>query len=854
MMRKGALFMPEQTNAGKRPLCVGLIAHVDAGKTTLSEAMLYLSGAKRTLGRVDHADAALDTDPLERARGITIFSKQARLSWKEQSMVLVDTPGHADLTAETERTLQVLDCAVLVISGTDGIQSHTLTLWHLLERYGVPVLLFVNKTDLPGFDREQVLAELRRRLSPGCVPMDLPPAALEEAAALCDDSLLEQFLAGSPVTDGNLRGLFAARKLYPVCFGSALRLTGVEPMLDTLTRLAPEKSAGADFGALVYKISRDAQGARLTWLRVTGGSLRVRMPISYANAQGEILSEKPQQLRLYSGEKFTAVEEVSTGNLAAVTGLTATWAGQALGAQAPVLPPLTEPVMTYRVALPAGMEVAAALPKLRLLEEEEPLLHLVPEGDKLHVQIMGRVQQEVFVSLARDRLGLEVQLADRRIFYKETIRNQVEGVGHFEPLRHYAEVHLLLEPLPRGRGLEFDTVCPTDVLDGNYQSLILTHLREKVHRGVLTGAPITDMKLTLLVGKAHPKHTEGGDFRQATYRAVRQGLMQAESVLLEPWYAFTVTAPTAAIGRVITDIRGMGGEFDPPEAVGDMSTLSGKVPAGEVRDYADTLAAFTRGTGRLQLSMDGYSPCHNAGQIIREADYDPEADPDNTPDSVFCAHGAGFLVKWNKVPEYMHLSSSLKTEKPPVLLERKPIDDRELEAIMEREFGPARRRVYTPPAVHSAKEEIPLPPPRQKWLLVDGYNILFAWDSLKEQAKTDLDAARRQLCNALRSYAGFTGTQVTVVFDGYRVKGNPGEKALEGNIRVIYTGEGETADRYLEELAARIGKNDAVWVASSDSLVQLSSFRSGVLRISARELEQEVARARKEMDKFLTGR
>ena len=846
--------MPEQTNAGKRPLCVGLIAHVDAGKTTLSEAMLYLSGAKRTLGRVDHADAALDTDPLERARGITIFSKQARLSWKEQSMVLVDTPGHADLTAETERTLQVLDCAVLVISGTDGIQSHTLTLWHLLERYGVPVLLFVNKTDLPGFDREQVLAELRRRLSPGCVPMDLPPAALEEAAALCDDSLLEQFLAGSPVTDGNLRGLFAARKLYPVCFGSALRLTGVEPMLDTLTRLAPEKSAGADFGALVYKISRDAQGARLTWLRVTGGSLRVRMPISYANARGEILSEKPQQLRLYSGEKFTAVEEVSTGNLAAVTGLTATWAGQALGAQAPVLPPLTEPVMTYRVALPAGMEVAAALPKLRLLEEEEPLLHLVPEGDKLHVQIMGRVQQEVFVSLARDRLGLEVQLADRRIFYKETIRNQVEGVGHFEPLRHYAEVHLLLEPLPRGRGLEFDTVCPTDVLDGNYQSLILTHLREKVHRGVLTGAPITDMKLTLLVGKAHPKHTEGGDFRQATYRAVRQGLMQAESVLLEPWYAFTVTAPTAAIGRVITDIRGMGGEFDPPEAVGDMSTLSGKVPAGEVRDYADTLAAFTRGTGRLQLSMDGYSPCHNAGQVIREADYDPEADPDNTPDSVFCAHGAGFLVKWDKVPEYMHLSSSLKTEKPPVLLERKPIDDRELEAIMEREFGPARRRVYTPPAAHSAKEEIPLPPPRQKWLLVDGYNILFAWDSLKEQAKTDLDAARRQLCDALRSYAGFTGTQVTVVFDGYRVKGNPGEKALEGNIRVVYTGEGETADRYLEELAARIGKNDAVWVASSDSLIQLSSFRSGVLRISARELEQEVARARKEMDKFLTGR
>lgn len=843
--------MPEQEKPGRCPLNVGLLAHVDAGKTSLSEAMLYLSGAKRTLGRVDHADAALDTDPLERARGITIFSKQARLHWKGQDVVLVDTPGHADLTAETERTLQVLDCAVLVISGTDGVQSHTLTLWHLLERYGVPVLLFVNKTDLPGFDRERVLSELRQRLGSPCIPMDLPPAELAEAAALCDDSLLEQYLAGSPVTEGNLRELFAARRLFPVCFGSALRLTGVEALLDTLTRFAPAKPAGADFGALIYKISRDPQGARLTWLRVTGGSLRVRMPLTYSNGQGETLVEKPQQIRLYSGEKFVLAEEAPAGSLAAVTGLSATRAGQVLGRQAPVLQPVTEPVMTYRVVLPAGMEAAAALPKLRLLEEEEPQLHLVPQGDKIHVQIMGRVQQEVFVSLARERLGLDVRLADRRIFYKETIRNTVEGVGHFEPLRHYAEVHLLLEPLSPGSGLEFATVCPTDVLDANYQSLILTHLREKAHRGVLTGTPITDMKLTLLIGKAHPKHTEGGDFRQATYRAVRQGLMQAESVLLEPWYDFTVTAPTSVIGRVITDIRAMGGEFDPPEAAGDMSVLSGRVPAGEVRDYADTLSAFSRGTGRLQLSMGGYAPCHNAEQVIREADYDPEADLDNTPDSVFCAHGAGFVVKWNQVPEYMHLSSSLKTEKPPVLLERKPIDDRELEAIMEREFGPARRRVYTPPVVHNASEEVPLPPPRQKWLLVDGYNILFAWENLKALANTDLDAARRQLCDALRSYAGFTGTQVTVVFDGYRRKGNPGEKVLEGNIRVVYTGEGETADRYLEELAARIGKNDAVWVASSDSLVQLSSFRSGILRISARELEQEVARARQEMGKFL---
>ena len=507
--------------------------------------------------------------------------------------------------------------------------------------------------------------------------------------------------------------------------------------------------------------------------------------------------------------------------------------------------------MTYRVKLPKGVDPAQALPKLKLLEEEEPQLRLLWEGDQIHVQIMGRVQLEVFTSLVRDRLGMEVTLEDRRIFYKETIRGTVEGVGHFEPLRHYAEVHLLLEPLPAGSGLVFDTVCPTDVLDGNYQSLILTHLAEKTHRGVLIGAPITDMKLTLLVGKAHLKHTEGGDFRQATYRAVRQGLMQAESVLLEPWYDFSLTAPTDSIGRAITDIRAMGGEFDAPQASGDMSILKGTVPAGEVRDYADTLAAYTRGRGRLQLAFHGYAPCHNAKEVIEAAAYDPEADTDNTPDSVFCAHGAGFNVKWDRVRDYMHLESGLKTEKPPVLLQRSRIDDRELEAIMEREFGPARRRIYTAPAQRSAKEEVPLPPPRQKWILVDGYNIIFAWEDLKKQAEADLDAARRQLCDAMVGYAGFTGTQVVVVFDGYRQKGSLGEKERYHNIRLVYTGEGETADRYLEELAAGIGKNDSVWVASSDSLVQLSSFRSGVLRMSARELGEEVERASREMGMFL---
>ena len=841
--------MPEQLK--KTPCCTALLAHVDAGKTTLSEAMLYLAGAKRTLGRVDHGDAALDTDPLERARGITIFSKQARLTFGGRELVLLDTPGHADFAPEAERVMPVLDCAVLVVSGTDGVQAHTQTLWELLRRYHVPVFLFVNKTDLPGFNRETLLKQLRQHLSSGCVPMDLPRQELEEAAAVCDDALLEQYLSGSPVTDGNLRALTAARKLFPVCFGSALRLDGVEALLDTLTRLGPERVWPDSFGARVYKISRDPQGARLTWLRVTGGTLRVRMPISCRNLKGETVEEKPVQIRLYAGDKFTLADELPAGGLAAVTGLTATWAGQALGAEEAALPPVTEPVMTYRVALPKGVDPAQALPKLKLLEEEEPQLRLLWEGGQIHVQIMGRVQLEVFTSLVRDRLGMEVTLEDRRIFYKETITNTVEGVGHFEPLRHYAEVHLLLEPLPQGSGLVFDTVCPADVLDGSYQSLILTHLAEKTHRGVLTGAPITDMKLTLLVGKAHLKHTEGGDFRQATYRAVRQGLMQARSVLLEPWYAFSLSAPTDTIGRAITDIRAMGGEFDAPEAAGDMSTLRGTVPAGEVRDYADTLAAYTRGRGRLQLGFHGYAPCHNAQEVIEKAAYDPEADTDNTPDSVFCAHGAGFNVKWNQVPEYMHLESGLKTEKAPVLIQRPRIDDRELEAIMEREFGPARQRVYTPPPQRSAREEVPLPPPRQKWILVDGYNIIFAWETLKKQAEADLDAARRMLCDALVGYAGFTGCHVVVVFDGYRKKGNPGEKDRYHNIRLVFTGEGETADRYLEALAAGIGKNDSVWVASSDSLVQLSSFRSGVLRMSARELEEEVERANREMGKFL---
>ena len=835
----------------KKKLILGILAHVDAGKTTLSEALLYVSGARRTLGRVDHKDAFLDTHSLERARGITIFSKQALLETANRSITLVDTPGHVDFSAETERTLPILDCAVLVISGTDGVQAHTLTLWRLLERYHVPTFLFVNKMDLPGTEREALLRQLQEQLSPGCVDFGADFDTVAENAAMCDDALLENYLESGTVTEGNLRGLIAKRKLFPCCFGSGLKLEGVEEFLEVLDKYAPETDYPAEFAAKVYKISRDPQGSRLTWLKVTGGTLKVRSVLNYVNQKGERREEKAVQLRVYSADKFTAPDEVAPGQIAAVTGLSETYAGQALGAEPAGQAYALEPVMTYRVNLPKGADPAVALPKLRQLEEEDPQLHLLWENGQIHVQIMGKVQLEIFRSLVQQRFGLDVTLDDRRIFYKETIETTVEGVGHFEPLRHYAECHLLLEPLPRGSGLVFDTACPLDVLDVNYQRLILTHLEEKVHRGVLTGAPITDMKITLLVGKAHLKHTEGGDFRQATYRAVRQGLMQAKSVLLEPWYDFALTCPTEQIGRAITDIRAMGGEFDAPESVGSLSTLKGLVPASEVRDYAETVAAYTQGRGRLQLSLHGYAPCHNTEDVVSEMGYDPEADLENTPDSVFCAHGAGFNVKWDQVKDYMHLESGLKEEKAPQIITRNVrVDDRELEKIMEREFGPIRRPLYNVKSSNRpATEEIVIRAPKQKYLIVDGYNIIFAWEDLAEQARSDLDAARRQLCDSLSSYAGFTKCRLVVVFDGYKQKGNPGEKSQFHNIQVVYTKEGETADAYIEALAYEIGSNYAVRVASSDALVQLSSFRSGVLRMSARELREEVERARTEMGK-----
>ena len=839
----------------KKQFTLGILAHVDAGKTTLCEALLYHTGVRRTLGRVDHKDAFLDTHQLERARGITIFSKQALFATEHLDITLVDTPGHADFSAEAERVIPILDCAVLVISGTDGVQAHTLTLWRLLERYQIPTFLFINKMDLPGCDREVLLSQLQKQLSPGCVDAS-GAEAFWESCAMCDEALLGTYLETGTIPDDAVRTLVAQRKIFPCCFGSGLKLEGVDTLLHLLDAYAPTGSYSCDFGAKVYKISRDPQGNRLTWLKVTGGSLKVRAPIPYQTARGESVEEKAVQLRLYSGEKFNTADEIFPGQLCAVTGLTGTYIGQGLGAEPAGKAPATEPVMTYRMELPKGCDPVQTLQKLRLLEEEDPQLRIYwdERSKQIHVQIMGKVQLDVVQSLMAERFQIPITWDAGRIFYKETVTAPVEGVGHFEPLRHYAEVHLLLEPLPQGSGLVFGSVCSTDVLDGNYQRLIMGHLSEKTHLGVLTGSPITDMKITLLVGKAHVKHTEGGDFRQATYRAVRQGLMQANSQLLEPGYDFQLTLPTPCVGRAITDIRAMGGEFDNPESAGDISTLRGIVPASELKDYAQQVAAYTQGLGQLQISLHGYAPCHNADAVIAETGYDPEADLENTPDSVFCDHGAGVTVKWNKVTEFMHLDSGLQKEKPeaPTIITRNlQMDDKELEAIMQREFGPVKRPQYRAPENRPASETLTIRPPRKTALIVDGYNIIFAWEDLAEMAKSDLDAARRHLCDRLASFAGFRKCYLVVVFDGYKVKGNPGEKQQFHNIQVVYTKENETADAYIESLAAQIGRNYCVKVATSDSLVQLSSLRSGVLRMSARELRLELETANEEMAEHL---
>ena len=802
-----------------RNLVLGILAHVDAGKTTLSEAMLYLAGKLKKLGRVDHRDSFLDTHALERQRGITIFSKQAVLPLGEGSLTLLDNPGHVDFSAEAERTLRVLDCAVLVISGTDGVQAHTETLWELLERYHVPTFLFVTKMDLPGPGREALLRELTARLSDRCVDFGSPER--DDAIAMCDESAMEEYLENGAVGDDNLRGLIAARRIFPCFFGSGLKTEGVGEFLDALEKYAPWPDYGPDFSARVYKISRDSQGNRLTWLKVTGGALKVRTLLKYTDTDGQPIEEKISQLRIYSGVKFDTAEEIRAGWVCAALGLSATRPGQGLGASTDAESPVLEPVMSYRVLLNRETDPMLLLPKLMQLDQEDPQLHVVwnAAAKEISVQLMGRIQAEIFKSIVRDRFDTEIELDTGRILYRETIKNTVEGVGHFEPLRHYAEVHLLLEPLPPGSGLSFDSIVPEDTLDRNWQRLILTHLAEKQHRGVLTGSPITDMRITLAAGRAHLKHTEGGDFRQATYRAVRQGLMQAESVLLEPWYSFVLEVPAEQIGRAITDIRAMNGDFSSPEEQGEYLRLEGAAPAGKLNNYMEELLAWSHGRGRLSLTPCGYRPCAEQKRIVEELGYEPERDEDNPADSVFCAHGAGMNVKWNQVPEYMHLESVLKPrqeEAAPQPVQRwrsLSIDERELEAIMEREFGPIRRPEYRARQVNAAVTEVSQISSRKEHIIVDGYNLIFAWDELKALARDRLDLARERLMDILSGYAGFTGAKLVLVFDGFRTPGNPGSRTEYHNISVAFT---------------------------KDNLIRLSALRSGVLRCSSGEFKGEV--------------
>ena len=856
-------------------LVIGILAHVDSGKTTLSEALLYGTGTIRKLGRVDHKDAFLDTDALEKARGITIFSKQALFTAGNTDFTLLDTPGHVDFSTETERTLQVLDYAVLVISGTDGVQSHTVTLWRLLRRYHIPTFVFVNKMDLPGPGREALLTQLNRRLGDGFVDFGAEQADRDEALALCDERLMEMMLDRGILTDTDLIPAIARRHVFPCWFGSALKLQGVDALVEGLDRYTRPAPALEAFGAKVFKVSQDEQGNRLTWLRVTGGVLKVKAQLT-GEVDGEPWAEKANQLRLYSGAKFTLAECIGPGQVCAVTGLTKAHPGEGLGAERDSDLPVLEPVLSYQVLLPKGADVHAALGKLHRLEEEEPQLHVVWNETlgEIHVQLMGEIQLEVLKSLLAERYGLEVSFGPGGILYKETITEAMEGVGHYEPLRHYAEVHLKLEPLPRGSGMQFAADCREEVLDKNWQRLVLTHLEEKQHLGVLIGAPLTDVKITLIAGRAHLKHTEGGDFRQATYRAVRQGLMMADQIhktqLLEPWYAFRLELPSDNVGRAMNDIQNMGGSFDPPEtgADGDTTLLTGTAPASTMRSYPMEVVGYTRGRGHLTLTLDGYRPCHNAAEVIEAAGYEPEHDLDNPADSVFCAHGAGFVVPWEQVRSHMHVDSGWgKTAKTEEAVQARPRrmaayratleEDAELLKIFEQTYGPIKRdplAAFRPtqkrerPDFNAEQWEI-----QPEYLLVDGYNIIFAWDELNALSKESLEAARHRLMDILCNYQGFKKCVLILVFDAYRVPGSPGSIEQYHNIHVVYTREAETADMFIERVTHEIGKGRRVRVATSDGMEQVIILGHGALRVSARMFHEEVQEAEKEIRRYLQG-
>ena len=868
-------------NKPEKQITMGILAHVDAGKTTLSEGILYTCKAIRKLGRVDHQDAFLDTNTLERNRGITIFSKQAECTLGEFGITLLDTPGHVDFSAEMERTLQVLDYGILVISGADGVQGHTETLWRLLSRYQIPVFLFINKMDQPGTDRETLLVELKEKLDTNCVDFsaDQTSEDWKEQVAVCDEQVMEAYLEGEEISRVQIQKMVRERKLFPCYFGSALKLTGVKGFLEDLKLRIRESSYPESFGAKIYKITRDSQGERLSHMKITGGALKVKSVLSNGKPgeSGEgIWQEKVNQIRIYSGEKYTMVSEVKAGTVCAVTGLTATYPGQGLGSEQASDMPVLEPVLSYRIGLPEEVNVHQALLQLRQLEEEEPLLHIVWNGTlgEIYAQVMGKVQIEILKSLIKERFGMTVTFDEGNIVYKETILEPVEGIGHFEPLRHYAEVHLLLEPGETGSGLTFATDCSEDVLDRNWQRLILTHLEEREHKGVLLGAPITDMKITLLTGRAHIKHTEGGDFRQATYRAVRQGLRKAKSQLLEPYYEFRLEVPSEQVGRSMTDIQKMFGEFDPPKTEGEMTVLTGSAPVVTMRDYQKEVISYTSGRGRLSCTLKGYYPCHNQEEVVEAVGYDPEADLENPTGSVFCAHGAGFVVNWDQVEEYMHVESGwnapagqeTKPEKPVTAKnwkeenEKYLATEKELEEIFERTYGPIRKLGEEPPAGRSVKgwkksrrdplegygkstsdyKQKKTPDGEKEYLLVDGYNIIFAWEDLKELAAVNIDGAREKLMDILCNYQGFKKSTLILVFDAYKVKGNPGSVETYHNIHVVYTKEAETADQYIEKTVHEIGRKYRVTVATSDQLEQVIILGQGGQRMSARELLEDV--------------
>lgn len=881
-------------------IVAGILAHVDSGKTTLSEAMLYQAGQIRKLGRVDHQDTYLDTDSQEKDRGITIFSKQAELAYADMHIALLDTPGHVDFGTEMERTLQVLDYVVLVINGMDGVQSHTETLWKLLERYGIPVFIFVNKMDMTGYDRDYLMDNIRHRLSDGCVDFLCEDSG--EQIAMCDEAMLEHFLETGANDEQDVVNAIAGRKLFPCYFGSALKNEGVSELLDGMNRYVVEPVRGEEFGARVFKIGRDDKGERLTYIKVTGGVLKLKDVLTLRNSQGEESHEKVNQIRVYSGAKYDMVTQVPAGCVCAVPGLVNTYGRQGIGACPDGELPSLEPVLSYKVMYPTDVDAVTMVSKLRLLEEEDPQLQVQwnETAGEIYIKVMGQVQLEVVAQMVRDRFGIAITYGQGRISYKETIAAPVMGVGHFEPLRHYAEVHLLLEPMENGSGMCFDSICSEDVLDKNWQRLILTHLQEREFRGVLTGSPITDMKISITAGRAHQKHTEGGDFRQATYRAVRQGLMMAESVLLEPVYAFKIEVPQEYAGRVLADIVKMSGTMDGQEISGETTVITGHAPVYTMREYYSELTAFSRGTGRLQVDIDGYQPCHNTEEVLAERHYDPELDRFNPSSSVFCAHGAGYLVDWYDVYENMHVKEDPRFEisgqlgytedgyamdipvnRPGKSVSEMSITDEELSEIFARTFGgdykdkdvalngrfrrttseykvngqynksqsrdrqpgngplvgsrPADRGIATPGAFKRRKNG-------EDYVIVDGYNVIFAWDTLRELSEHNIDSARGKLMDILSNYQGYMNCKLIVVFDGYKVKDNKGERFPYDDIEVVYTKEGETADAHIEKLTHELARKHKVTVVTSDGLEQIVTMGQGAIRMSSRDFKAEVER------------